>query len=154
MLKRLQNMIKLLFPSQHNEVKMYKDFCDVLVGKYETLLQQISDYMQENQQPLRSFEKEGQILTDDFLENFQLNTFSLLAIKDELTNITDECDTLLYQGSTQLSHYAPYEKTVEALLNQLKQLRKYSEQIEGALGELEDKLLKMEEILSANSLWN
>ncbi|MBF0280305.1 MAG: hypothetical protein HQM13_21080 [SAR324 cluster bacterium] len=151
---KLRKLIKLLSSSQHEEIKTYKTACDSLVGKYETLLKQISEYMQENQQPLDNFEQEGQIPSDKLTENFHLNTFSLLSIKDELTHITHECEDLLQQGSTQLSNYSPYEKTVEALLTQLKELRKYSEQIGGALGEFEDKLLKMEEVLSANSLWN
>ena len=154
MFDNLSKMIKKLFTSQHEEIKTYKIACDSLVSKYETLLKEISEYMQENQQPLHSFEGDGQIPANGFSEHFQLNTFSLLAIKDELTDITHECENLLHQGSTQLSHYSPYEKTIEALLTQLKELRKYSEQIEGALGEFEDKLLKMEEVLSANSLWN
>jgi len=154
MLDNLRRMIKILFTSQHEEIKSYKTACDSLVSKYETLLKQISEYMQENQQPLHTFEQEGQFPANGFSEEVQLNTFSLLSIKDELINITDECEHLLHQGSTQLSSYSPYEKTVKALLVQLKELRKYSEQIEDALEEFEDKLLKMEEVLSANSLWN
>ncbi len=154
MLDNICGMIKLLFTSQHEEIKSYKTACGSLVNKYKTLLKQISEYMQENQQPLHTFEQEDQFPANGFSEGFQLNTFSLLSIKDELTNITHECEHLLHQGSTQFSSYSPYEKTIEALLAQLKELRKYSEQIEGALEEFEDKLLKMEEVLSANSLWN
>lgn len=153
MFKFLKNTLKLLVKSQSEEIKTYKSACDELVTKYEALLKQISEYMQENQIPLRTFEQNGQLPTDK-ISDLQLNTFSLLTIKDQLVSITDECDSLLNHGSTHFSDVSPYEDTVQALLSQLRELRKYSEQIEGALGEFEDKLLKMEEVLAEKSLWN
>lgn len=153
MFKFLKKSVKTLLKPQGEEIRVYKDACDELVTKYETLLKQISEYMQENQIPLRSFEKSGQLPTEN-VSDLQLNTFSLLAIKDKLITITDECDDLLHHGSTELSDMSPYKDTVQALLSQLRELRKYSEQIEGALGEFEDKLLKMEEVLAEKSLWN
>ena len=154
MFKPFQQMLSLLFGSKHYEVKQYKNACETLVGKYEGLLKQISNYMEDSQKPLHSFEKDGLFAPEVALEQFQLNTFSLLAIKEELGKITHECETLLHHGSIQLSHCSPYEKTVKILLKQLKALRKYSDQIEDALSEFEKKLLKMEEVLSDHSLWN
>ncbi len=154
MLTFLRKMMKSLFVSKGEEIKIYKYACDELVNKYEVLLKQISEYMQENQLPLRAFEQNGQIPEHDFPEDFHLNTFSLLTIKDQLIEITHECEELLNQGSTRLSNYSSHEQTIKALLTQLRELRKYSEQIEGALGEFEDKLLKMEEVLAENSLCN
>lgn len=153
-LKRFQQILKLLFTSQHNEVKQYKDACDTLVGKYEDLLKQISDYMEENQKPLNSLEKDGFSAPEVTSEPFQLNTFWLMDIKEKLTKITHECEQLLHEGSVQISNHSPYEKTVKILLRQLGELRKYSDQIESALEEFEKKLLKMEEVLSAHYLWN
>ncbi|MBF0288485.1 MAG: hypothetical protein HQM14_11770 [SAR324 cluster bacterium] len=146
--------MNLLFISKGKEIKTYKSACDDLVNKYEILLKQISEYMQENQLPLRTFEQNGHIPENDFPEDFHLNTFSLLTIKDQLVEITHECEDLLNQGSSRLSNYSSHEQTIKTLLTQLRELRKYSEQIEGALGEFEDKLLKMEEVLAENSLCN
>ncbi len=149
-----RNLRKKISSSRYQEISDYKESCDELVGKYEHLLKQISEYMQENQVVLRSFEQNGRLLPQAPSDQVQLNTFSLLSIKDELVQITSECESLLSRGSSHLNTNTAYEKTIEVLLSQLRELRRYSEQIEEALGEFEDKLLKMEEVLSEHSLCN
>ena len=154
MFKPLQKMFKTLFSSRYEEIKTYKNAYNALVTKFETLLKQISTCLQDQQKPLHAFEKDGPLPAEGFAEYLHLNTFSLLAIKDELADITVECENLFNRVSLKYSSHASSETTVDNLLNQLQDLRKYSEQIEGVLDEFEAKLLQMEEALSANSLWN
>ena len=154
MFKPMQKMFKFFFTSQYEDIKTYKKACNTLVTKFETLLKQISTYLQEHQQPLHLFEKDDPSPPVAIPEQLQLNTFSLLAIKEELSNITLECEELFQQVSLNYSSLKSSERTVDTLLNQLQDLRKYSEQIEGVLGDFEAKLLQIEEALSANSLWN
>lgn len=132
----------------------YKDSCDHLVTKYEGLLKKISEYMQDNQLALKLLDQKIEPVGMTFTSQFQLNTFHLMNIKKELIHITQECEGLLQRGADFFAKSPQQEKSVEILVTQLKELHKYSGQIEDALEEFEDKLMRMEEVLAENSLRN
>ncbi|MGK5094938.1 hypothetical protein WDW89_23375 [Deltaproteobacteria bacterium TL4] len=144
-----QKLQRKLSSTPEGEVSDYKQSCEQLIQKYEHLLQQISDYMHSNQHILHT---EVRNLYE--INRLEMNTFSFFSIKDELSDITSECEILLNHGNQQLQTALPQSHSVKILISQLKELRKYSDQIEGALQEFEEKLLKMEEVLASRTLAN
>jgi len=146
--------IKNKFQFSHvKRVEAYRDECSLLIGKYETLLQEISEYMGDNQFALEVMEEKKELLEEN--ENtFHFSSFSFLLIKDQLVNITQECNTLLEKGEEQIGQNPYFKNIVDPLLAQLEKLRTYSEQIEDALSGYEEKLMEMEEVLSSQTLWN
>jgi hypothetical protein len=77
-----------------------------------------------------------------------------LTIKGELLRITEECDKLMYKGFREPT-IAPLQKeAMELLISQLQNLRQYSDQIEEALLDFEEKLMEMEELASTRGLRN
>ncbi|MBF0240219.1 MAG: hypothetical protein HQM12_21150 [SAR324 cluster bacterium] len=105
--------------------------------------------MRNNRHIINTF---GQKQSTEEIE--QLNSFSFFAIRDELHHITEECESLLSRGKGQSESIPQQEQTMKILMTQLQELRKYSEQIEIALKEFEDRLIEMEESLAARSLCN
>lgn len=131
------------------EVLEYKTQCESLVNKYESLLDRISNYMQSEERMLRS--EEDPVPSEKPQET---GIFQLLLIKGELHRITDECDQLMTQGLGQPTEIILQKEAMELLIGQLQSLRQYSDQIEEALLDFEEKLLEMEEIASTRSLCN
>jgi len=120
----------------------------------EKLLQRISEYIHQNQLIIDSFEEGHRALSNDSPDLVQLNSFAFLSIKNEFVKMTYDCEDLLSTGIQCITNYPQHEKSVELLLFQLRELQTYSMQIEGALHEFEEKLLRMEEVLAEHSLWN
>jgi prefoldin subunit 5 len=127
----------------------YKHQCEQLVNKYETLLDQISQYMQTEERILGKEQAEVVIPTPQ-----DTGIFELLTIKGELLRITEECDKLMNKGFREPT-IAPLQKeAMELLIGQLQNLRQYSDQIEEALLDFEEKLMEMEELASTRGLRN
>ena len=82
------------------------------------------------------------------------DSFFLISIKDELSNLTDDSELLLEKGAHQPSETQTCNNAIEQYLNQLHKLRRYSEQIETALHEYEENIMKIEEEISNNTLCN
>ena len=147
-----QKLLYKILPTTRWEVAQYRKDCEQLIHKYEDLLQHISDYMRSNRDLLYTPEHEMFFLEEN--NPLALNSFSFFSIKSELSDITEDCESLLARGVERLSELQARNTTIKILTAQLKELRKYSDQIETALGEFEDKLLKMEEALAERSLCN
>lgn len=127
----------------------YKHQCEQLVNKYETLLDQISQYMQTEERILGKEEAE---ITPPLPQD--MGIFELLTIKGKLLRITEECDQLMNKGFREPT-IAPLQKeAMELLIGQLQNLRQYSDQIEEALQDFEEKLMEMEELASNRGLCN
>ena len=127
----------------------YKHQCEQLVNKYETLLDQISQYMQTEERLLGK--EETEVVTPAPQDT---GIFELLTIKGELLRITEECDKLMNKGFREPT-IAPLQKeAMELLISQLQNLRQYSDQIEEALLDFEEKLMEMEELASTRGLRN
>lgn len=144
---------KKISPLLPGEIAEYKDACEQLIYKYEHLLQQISDYMSNNHDVLAINEQKIKPPPDDS-DKFHLNSFLFLSIKKELSQITQECDSLLEQGTHRLVTVQDPGKAMNILISQLKELRTYSDQIEEALLDFEEKLMEMEELVASRSLHN
>ena len=71
----------------------YKHQCEQLVNKYETLLDQISQYMQTEERILGK--EETEVVAPPSQDT---GIFELLTIKGELLRITEECDKLMNKG--------------------------------------------------------
>ena len=147
---RLWHKLQSKFRVSSTEMSSYKKDCEQLIRKYEQLLQHISEYMRRNRYVLQITPPSN---AED-QDSLQLNSFSFLAIKDELLHITSECDALLTKGNERLLSFSSPNDSMKVLLSQLEELRNYSDQIEGALTEFEEKLLEMEEALAERSLQN
>ena len=127
----------------------YKHQCEQLVNKYETLLDQISQYMQTEERILGK--EETEVVAPPPQDT---GIFELLTIKGELLRITEECDKLMNKGFREPT-IAPLQKeAMEMLISQLQNLRQYSDQIEEALLDFEEKLMEMEELASTRGLRN
>jgi chromosome segregation ATPase len=82
------------------------------------------------------------------------DSFFLISIKDELANLTDDCEELLEKRVQHPLETQSHNDAIEKYLNQLRELRRYSEQIETALHEYEENIMKIEEEISNNTLCN
>jgi len=148
-------MFRLLRKWQRRSQKLpediidYKHQCEQLVNKYETLLDQISQYMQTEERLLGKEETEVVAPAPQ-----DTGIFELLTIKGELLRITEECDKLMNKGFREPT-IAPLQKeAMELLIGQLQNLRQYSDQIEEALLDFEEKLMEVEELASNRGLRN
>ena len=133
------------------DIQYFRKDCEKLVLRYDSLLKQISEYMKNHR---TKYEE------DDYEEIFEplpftgADTFYLMDIKQDLENITEECDELLKKGEERPVELQLHRDAMQLLLNQLKELRRYSDQIESALLDFEDKIMKIEEDISNHTLWN
>jgi len=84
----------------------------------------------------------------------ETDSFFLISIKDELANLTDDCDVLLEKAVQQPPKTQLHNDAIEHYLDQLHELRNYSEQIDTALHEYEENIMKIEEEISNNTLCN
>ena len=127
----------------------YKHQCEQLVNKYETLLDQISQYMQTEERILGK--EQAEVVAPPPQDT---GIFELLTIKSELLRITEECDKLMDKGFREPTTVPLQKEAMELLISQLQNLRQYSDQIEEALLDFEEKLMEMEELASTRGLRN
>ena len=132
------------------EVQLFKSDCEKLVERYNTLLKEISEYMKEHSKPNHE-DPENSAIT---LSYYDTDSFFLISIKEDLEILTNDCEELLEKGVKHPEDVHLQSGVIEQNLKQLRELRRYSEQIETALDEYEENIMKIEEEISNNTLCN
>ena len=132
------------------EVLVFRSDCEKLVERYNTLLKEISEYMKDHSKPNHE-DPENSAIT---LSYFDTDSFFLISIKENLEILTNDCEELLEKGVGHPVDIQLQNGAIEQNLKQLRELRRYSEQIETALDEYEENIMKIEEEISNNTLCN
>ncbi|MBS1255201.1 MAG: hypothetical protein MAG581_01001 [Deltaproteobacteria bacterium] len=139
------------FPTKvPKDIQIYKIDCEKLVERYNTLLKEISEYMKDHSKQNQD-DPENSALT---LSYYDTDSFFLISIKEDLEILTNDCEELLEKGVRHPGDIQLQNGDIDQYLNQLRELRRYSEQIETALGEYEENIMKIEEEISNNTLCN
>ena len=133
-----------------NDLQTFRKDCETLVERYNKLLKEISSYMKDH---IRQHEDDPDNSEHSFTYH-DTDSFYLISIKQDLAILTDDCKELLEKGAKNTDAYQLQNEGVEQYLNQLQELRKYSVQIETALHEYEENIMKIEEEISNNTLCN
>ena len=132
------------------EVQVFRNDCEKLVERYNTLLKEISEYMKDHSKPNQE-DPENSAIT---LSYYDTDSFFLISIKEDLEILTNDCEELLEKGVEDPGEIQLQNGAIEQNLKQLRELRRYSEQIETALDEYEENIMKIEEEISNNTLCN
>ena len=132
------------------EVQVFRSDCEKLVERYNTLLKEISEYMKDHSKPNHE-DPENSAIT---LSYYDTDSFFLISIKEDLEILTNDCEELLEKGVEHPGDIKLQNGAIEQNLKQLRELRRYSEQIETALNEYEENIMKIEEEISNNTLCN
>ena len=132
------------------EVQVFKIECEQLVERYNTLLKEISEYMKDHSKSNQE-DPENSAIT---LSYHDTDSFFLISIKEDLEILTNDCEELLEKGVRHPGDIQLQNGVIEQNLKQLRELRRYSEQIETALDEYEENIMKIEEEISNNTLCN
>ena len=149
--KQVFRFLKWFNRPMRDEILTFRKDYEKLVGRYESLLKQISKYMKDN-----SF-----ILNDEYKNSDevwkQLNSiesFMLQTIRGDLDRITQDCEYLMEKGEQNPIDF-PYQQELLTLhMTQLKELRRYSDQIDNTLKDFEKRLLRVEEVISNQMFTN
>ena len=140
-----------LFPKKLPiEIQVFRNDCEKLVERYNTLLKEISEYMKDHSKPNHE-DPENSAIT---LSYYDTDSFFLISIKEDLEILTNDCEELLEKGVVNPGDIKLQNGPIEQNINQLRELRRYSEQIETALDEYEENIMKIEEEISNNTLCN
>ena len=132
------------------EVQLFRSDCEMLVERYNRLLKVISEYMKDHSKPNQE-DPENSSIT---LSYYDTDSFFLISIKEDLEILTNDCEKLLEKGVGHPVDIQLQNGAIEQNLKQLRELRRYSEQIETALDEYEENIMKIEEEISNNTLCN
>ena len=132
------------------EIQTFRKDCESLVERYNSLLKEISSYMKDHNK-LQEGDPENSVLS---LTYHDTDSFYLISIKEDLAILTADCKQLLEKVVENPADSQLHNETIEQYLNQLKELREYSVQIETALHEYEENIMKIEEEISNNTLCN
>ena len=139
------------FPKKiSKEVQVFRSDCEKLVERYNILLKEISEYMKDHSKPNQE-DPENSAIT---LSYYDTDSFFLISIKEDLEILTNDCEELLEKGVEHPGDIQLQNGAIEQNLKQLRELRRYSEQIETALDEYEENIMKIEEEISNNTLCN
>ena len=139
------------FPKKvSKEIQVFRNDCEKLVERYNTLLKEISEYMKDHSKPNHE-DPENSAIT---LSYYDTDSFFLISIKEDLEILTNDCEELLEKGVEHPGDIQLQNGAIEQNLIQLRELRRYSEQIETALDEYEENIMKIEEEISNNTLCN
>ena len=134
-----------------DEILLFRKEYENLVVRYEALLKQISRYMKEHSFIL---DEEYKCSQDPWKQLNTIDSFLLQSIRGDLELITRDCEYLLARGEQKPVDF-PYQQELLALnITQLKELRKYSDQIDSTLSDFEKRLMRVEEVLSNQTLAN
>jgi len=133
-----------------NDLQIFREDCETLVERYNKLLKEISSYMKDH---IRQHEDDPDNSEHSFTYH-DTDSFYLISIKQDLAILTDDCKELLEKGAKNTDAYQLQNEGVVQYLNHLQELRKYSAQIETALHEYEESIMKIEEEISNNTLCN
>jgi len=140
-----------VFPKKDpKEVRIFRNDCEKLVERYNTLLKEISEYMKDHSKPNHE-DPENSAIT---LSYYDTDSFFLISIKEDLEILTNDCEELLEKGVEHPGDIQLQNGAIEKNIKQLRELRRYSEQIETALDEYEENIMKIEEEISNNTLCN
>ena len=131
-------------------VQTFRKDCESLVERYNSLLKDISSYMKDHCK-LQEDDPENSELS---LAYHDTDSFYLVSIKNDLAILTADCEQLLEKVVENPVDSEFYNDAIEQNLNQLQELRQYSVQIETALHEYEEKIMKIEEEISNKTLCN
>ena len=132
------------------EVQVFRNDCEKLVERYNSLLKEISEYMKDHSKPNHD-DPENSAIT---LSYHDTDSFFLISIKEDLEILTNDCEELLEKGVKHPGDIQLQNDAIKQNLKQLRELRRYSEQIETALDEYEENIMKIEEEISNNTLCN
>ena len=111
------------------EVQVFRSDCEKLVERYNTLLKEISEYMKDHSKPNHE-DPENSAIT---LSYYDTDSFFLISIKEDLEILTNDCEELLEKGVEHPGDIQLQNGAIEQNLKQLRELRRYSEQIEKLL---------------------
>ena len=131
-------------------VQTFRKDCETLVERYNSLLKDISSYMKDHSK-LQEIDPE---ISELSLTYHDTDSFYLISIKDDLSILTAECKQLLEKVVENPVDSELHNDAIEQHINQLQELRQYSVQIETALHEYEENIMKIEEEISNNTLCN
>ncbi len=146
----LRVFLSALPKNSPKEVQLFRNDCERLVERYNTLLKEISEYMKEHSKPNHQDPENSAII----LSYYDTDSFFLISIKEDLEILTNDCEKLLEKGVRHPVDIKLQNGVMEQNLKQLRELRRYSEQIETALHEYEENIMQIEEEISNNTLCN
>ena len=150
-LRHYMRVLIYSFPKKvPKEVQLFRSDCEKLVERYNILLKEISEYMKDHSKPNHQDPENSAII----LSYYDTDSFFLISIKEDLEIITNDCEELLEKGVRHPADISLQNSVIEQNLKQLRELRRYSEQIETALHEYEENIMQIEEEISNNTLCN
>ena len=142
-------LVKFFYKLPEDLIVFQKD-CESLVDRYNCILKEISSYMKDHSK-----------INDDDSENTGLvlsykdtDSFYIISIKEDLATLTNDCKSLLEKSTKNSDFSQLHDEANKHYINQLKELRQYSVQIETALHEYEKNIMKIEEEISNETLCN
>jgi len=134
-----------------DEILSFRKDYEQLVGRYEALLKQISRYMKDHSFILNEEYKNS----DDVWKQLNsIDSFMLQTIRGDLELITRDCEYLLEKGEQNPVDFPYQEELLTLHITQLKELRRYSDQIDNTLKDFEKRLMRVEEVISNQMLTN
>ena len=134
-----------------DEILSFRKDYEQLVGRYEALLKQISKYMKDHSFILNEEYKNS----DDVWKQLNsVDSFMLQTIRGDLELITRDCEYLLEKGEQNPVDFSYQEELLTLHITQLKELRRYSDQIDNTLKDFEKRLMRVEEVISNQMLAN
>ena len=83
-----------------------------------------------------------------------VDSFMLQTIRGDLELITRDCEYLLEKGEQNPVDFTYQEELLTLHITQLKELRRYSDQIDNTLKDFEKRLMRVEEVISNQMLAN
>ena len=117
-----------------DEILSFRKDYEQLVGRYEALLKQISKYMKDHSFILNEEYKNS----DDVWKQLNsVDSFMLQTIRGDLELITRDCEYLLEKGEQNPVDFPYQEELLTLHITQLKELRRYSDQIDNTLKDFE-----------------
>ncbi len=132
-----------------DEILSFRKDYEQLVGRYEALLKQISRYMKDHSFILNEEYKNS----DDVWKQLNsVDSFMLQTIRGDLELITRDCEYLLEKGEQNPVDFPYQEELLTLHITQLKELRRYSDQIDNTLKDFEKRLMRVEEVISNQML--
>ena len=132
------------------DVQAFRKDCESLVERYNLLLKEICSYMKDHSKPQEDDPGNSELN----LTYHDTDSFYLISIKEDLAVLTADCKQLLEKVVDNHPDSQLQNEAIEQYLNQLHELRQYSVQIETALHEYEENIMKIEEDISNNTLCN
>ena len=150
-LRHYMRVLIYSFPKKvPKEVQLFRSDCEKLVERYNMLLKEISEYMKDHSKPNHQDPENSAII----LSYYDTDSFFLISIKEDLEILTNDCEELLEKGVRNPADISLQNSVMEQNLKKLRELRRYSEQIETALHEYEENIMQIEEEISNNTLCN